>query len=122
MRFPYKNDLPLASIKILGKTRRHEIEAHIDFAASKTIIPPDMAEELELKFAGFEGVATGGGIVLMPEYEAVVEAFGNRHGILVGCIDLPEESAIKALIGRDILDGYKLCLDGKNKEVEVTDP
>ncbi len=53
MKIPYKNNLPVVTIKIIGNTTQ-EIEAHIDFAASKTIIPPSIVEELELKFAGFE--------------------------------------------------------------------
>ncbi|MCP8322260.1 MAG: hypothetical protein H3Z52_15190, partial [archaeon] len=48
MKFPYKNNLPVTNIQIVGKTSK-EVEAHIDFAASKTIIPPSIAEELELK-------------------------------------------------------------------------
>ncbi len=121
MKFPYKNNLPVINIKIVGKISK-EVEAHIDFAASKTIIPSSVAEELELKFAGFESVATSAGVILMPDYEAIVEAFDKRHRILVGCLDLPKETPIKALIGRDILDGYKVCLNGKIREVEVSDP
>jgi len=121
VKIPYKNNLPVSTLKILGKTSR-EVEAHIDFAASKTIIPPYVAEELGLKFAGFESVATGAGVILLPEYEAVVEAFDERHRILVGCLELPRESPIEALIGRDILDEYKICLNGKTREIEVSDP
>ncbi|MFQ6134226.1 MAG: hypothetical protein ACE5KU_00225 [Nitrososphaerales archaeon] len=121
MKIPYKNNLPVAKIRILGKTS-YEVEAHIDFAASKTIIPTSVADDLKLKFAGFESVATGAGVIFMPEYEAIVEAFNERHEILVGCLNLPKETPIKALIGRDILDGYKVCLNGKSKEVEVSDP
>ncbi|MCP8309377.1 MAG: hypothetical protein H3Z53_04200 [archaeon] len=121
MKFPYKNNLPVTNIQIVGKTSK-EVEAHIDFAASKTIIPPSIAEELELKFAGFESVATGAGVILMSDYETIVEVFGKKHRILVGCLDLPKETPIKALIGRDILDEYKVCLNGKSREVEVSDP
>ena len=118
MKIPYKNNLPVATIKIIGK-RTHEIDAHLDFAASKTIIPPSVAEEVKLKFAGFERVATGAGVILMPEYEAVVEAFEKKHNILVGSLDLPKETPIKALIGRDILDNFEICLNGKEKEIIV---
>ena len=121
MKIPYKNNLPVATIKIIGRSEQ-EVEAHIDFAASKTIIPPYVAEELELKLAGFESVATGGGVILMAEYEAMIKAFDESHRILVGCLDLPEETPIKALIGRDILDKYKVCLNGKSGEVEALDP
>jgi len=121
MKIPYKDNLPVVKIRIIGKTSR-ELEAHIDFAASKTIIPPSLAEELELRLAGFAKIATGAGIISVSEYVAVVEAFEKRHMIHVGCLDLPEEISIRALIGRDILDRYKVCLNGKKKEVEISDP
>ena len=72
-----------------------------------------------LKFAGFESVATGAGVILMPEYEAVVEAFDKKHSVLVGCLDLPKETPIKALLGRDILDNFEICLNGKKREMVV---
>ncbi len=118
MKIPYKNNLPLVTVKIIGETSG-EIEAHIDFAASKTIIPSSVAEKLELKFVGFESLATGAGMILMPEYEAIVEAFGKKHSILVGSLDLPKETPIKALLGKDILDNFEICLNGMNKEIIV---
>jgi predicted aspartyl protease len=121
MKITYRNNLPLVTIKVLGQ-RKRDIEAHIDFAASRTTIPAHIAEELELQRGVEATVATAGGVVSMPEYKAVIEAFGRRHDVLVGGIDLPEESPIRALIGRDILDNYKVCLNGKTKEIEVSDP
>ncbi len=118
MKIPYKNNLPIVRIKIIGRTSQ-EIEAHIDFAASKTIIPPAMAREHQLKLAGYESVATGAGVISMPEYEAVIEVFGKRFNLLVGCLDLPKETPIKALLGRDILDNFEICLNGKSKEIIV---
>jgi len=121
MKIPYKDNLPVVKTRIVGKTSS-EIEAHIDFAASKTIIPISLAEDLELRFAGLANIATGAGVISISTCVAIVEAFEKRHRIHVGCLDLPEEIPIKALIGRDILDRYKVCLNGKNKEVEIFDP
>lgn len=118
MQIPYRNNLPLVDVKIMGKDAE-DVEAHLDFAASKTIIPPAVADSLELKFAGFEKVATGSGVLLMPEYEAVIQVFDKKHEILVGCLDLPEETPIRALLGRDILDNYEICLNGKTRKIIV---
>jgi predicted aspartyl protease len=118
MKIPYRNNLPLVDIKIVGKDSE-EVEAHLDFAASKTIIPSAVADALGLKFVGFEKIATGSGVILMPEYEAAVEVFNKKHEMFVGCLDLPKETPIKALLGRDILDNYEICLNGKTKEIVV---
>ena len=118
MKISYKNNLPIATIKIIGRTSQ-EIEAHIDFAPSKTIIPPAVAREHQLKLVGFESVATGAGVISMPEYEVVVEVFGKRYTMLVGCLDLPKETPIKALLGRDVLDNFEICLNGKSKEIII---
>jgi hypothetical protein len=121
MRLQYENDRPIVPIRVLGETS-HELKAHIDFAASKTIIPSYLSDELHLPFRGYVYAATGGGVITMAEYEATVEAFGERHGLHVGCLELPEEAGIAALLGRDILDKYRVCLDGKRREVEISDP
>lgn len=118
MQIPYRDNLPLVDVKIMGKDAE-EVAAHLDFAASKTIIPSAIADALELKFAGFEKVATGSGVILMSEYEAVVEVFDKKHEIFVGCLDLPKETPIRALLGRDILDNYEICLNGKTREIIV---
>lgn len=121
MKIAYRNNLPLVNIKVLGKGNR-DIEAHIDFAASRTTIPAHIAEELQLQRGVEATVATAGGVVSMPEYRAVIEAFGKRYAMLVGGLDLPRESPIQALVGRDILDKYRVCLNGKTREIEVSDP
>jgi hypothetical protein len=37
----------------------------------------------------------------------------------VGCLDLPERTPAKALLGRDVLDNYRICLDGTRKEIRI---
>ncbi len=64
-------------------------------------------------------VATGAGLILMPGYEATVKVFERKRSMLVGCLDLPKETPIRALLGRDILDNFEICLNGKIKEIIV---
>ncbi|MCP8322529.1 MAG: hypothetical protein H3Z52_16555 [archaeon] len=60
--------------------------------------------------------------IIMPLHKANVKVFERVFSIHIACLDLPKESPIQALLGRDILDNFKVCLDGKKKKVEVKDP
>jgi hypothetical protein len=45
----------------------------------------------------------------------------NRDfSVLVIARDLPEQAIVKAIVGRDILDKYKVCFDGVKKEIDIT--
>jgi hypothetical protein len=118
----YKDNLPLVPIKIIdaGSNTQVQINAHLDFASSMTIIPTHIAEEMNLAFAGSHETATGAGMIDIPYYEVSIEVFGDVYdNIHVGCLELPERAPTKALLGRDILDNYKICLDGKTKQMRV---
>ena len=118
----YKNNLPLVSIAIIdaGSNKKVVVDAHLDFASSKTIIPTYIANEMNLSFAGSDETVTGAGIIHIPYYEVSIELFGKLYdNIHVGCLDLPERTPAAALLGRDLLDNYRICLDGKKKEITV---
>jgi hypothetical protein len=118
----YKNNLPLVSIAIIdaGSNKKVEVDAHLDFASSKTIIPTYIANEMNLSFAGSDETVTGAGIIHIPYYEVSIELFGKLYdNVQVGCLDLPERTPATALVGRDLLDNYRICLDGKKKEITV---
>ena len=118
----YKNNLPLVSMAIIdaGSNKKVVVDAHLDFASSKTIIPTYIANEMNLSFAGSDETVTGAGIIYIPYYEVSIEVFGRTYdNVHVGCLDLPERTPAKALLGRDILDNYRICLDGIKKEIRV---
>lgn len=118
----YKNNLPLVCVGLIdaGSNKKIVVDAHLDFASSKTIIPTYIANEMNLSFAGSDETATGAGIIHIPYYEVSIEIFGKIYdSIHVGCLDLPERTPAKALVGRDILDNYRICLDGTKKEIRV---
>jgi len=119
MRIPYEDDLPLVLIRVVGSSGEKEFKAHLDFAASKTLVPSNVADELNLPFEGFVPVATGGGTILMPLFKAKVIAFDKSFNIYIACFDLPKESPIQALLGRDILDDFEICFDGRKKEIII---
>jgi hypothetical protein len=123
MVIPYTNNLPLIKMGIIdaGCNKRIDVDAHLDFASSKTIMPTSIAEELNLSFAGSDETVTGAGIIHIPYYEVTIEIFGRLHeNIHVGCLDFPERTPARALLGRDVLDDYRICLDGKRKVIEVS--
>jgi hypothetical protein len=118
----YENDLPLVSMGLIdaGSNKKIVVDAHLDFASSKTIIPTFIANEMNLSFAGSDETVTGAGIIYIPYYEVSIEVFGKIYeNVHVGCLDLPERTPAKALLGRDILDNYRVCLDGVKKEICV---
>ena len=113
---PYKNNLPLVCVGLIdaGSNKKIVVDAHLDFASSKTIIPTYIANEMNLSFAGSDETVTGAGIIYIPYYEVSIEVFSRTYdNVHVGCLDLPERTPAKALLGRDILDNYRICLDGK---------
>ncbi len=118
----YKNNMPLVCVGLIdaGSNKKIVVDAHLDFASSKTIIPTYIANEMNLSFAGSDETATGAGIIHIPYYEVSIEIFGKIYdSVHVGCLDLPERTPAKALVGRDILDDYRICLDGIKKELRV---
>ena len=119
---PYKNNLPLVCVGLIdaGSNKKIVVDAHLDFASSKTIIPTYIANEMNLSFAGSDETVTGAGIIYIPYYEVSIEVFSRTYdNVHVGCLDLPERTPAKALLGRDILDNYRICLDGMRKETRV---
>jgi hypothetical protein len=120
---PYRNNLPLVGVSIIdaGSNKKIAVDAHLDFASSKTIIPTYIANEMNLSFAGSDETVTGAGIIQIPYYEVSIELFGRLYdNVHVGCLDLPENTPATALLGRDLLDNYRICLDGRKKEITVT--
>jgi hypothetical protein len=118
----YKNNLPLVSMAIIdaGSNKQIVVDAHLDFASSKTIIPTYIANEMNLSFAGSDETVTGAGIIQIPYYEVSIELFGKVFdNVHVGCLDLPDQTPATALLGRDLLDNYRICLDGRKKEITV---
>jgi len=87
-----------------------------------SIVPLEAMPELGLEFRGYAPMATGGGLISLPFYVANVQAFNKNFDLRIGALDLPKEGGIGALIGRDMLDTFKICLNGKKQEIEVSDP
>lgn len=119
MKTAYKNDLPTLKLKVKGSRGEIEYDAYLDTGAGRTLIPEKDAKKFGLTYAGDTTVITGSGKDTIRLYSAQVEFLGKKFRILVFGRDLPKQAQIKAMIGRDILDAYKVCFDGIRKEIEI---
>lgn len=120
MKISYRNGMPLLKVKIKGSRGEIEYDAYLDTGAGRTLIPEKDAEKLGLTYAGDTTVITGTGKDTVKLYRAQIEFLSEEFKILVFGRDLPEQAQIKAMIGRDILDKYKILFDGARKEIEIT--
>ena len=120
MKVSYRNCMPLLKMKIKGLRGEMEYDAYLDTGAGRTLIPEKDAKKLGLTYAGDTTVITGTGKDNIKLYRAHIEFLSEEFNILVFGRDLPEQAQIKAMIGRDILDKYKIRFDGTRKEIEIT--
>jgi len=120
MKTAYKNDMPILKLRVKGSRGETEYDAYLDTGAGRTLIPEKDSKKLGLTYAGDTTVTTGSGKDTIRLYRAQVKFLGREFHILVFGRDLPKQAQIKAMIGRDILDAYRVCFDGVRKEIEIT--
>jgi len=121
MRIPYEDNLPLVKINVIG-TSTKEFKTHLDFAATRTLVPTSTAKDLQLEFDSVVQVATASGTIDLPLFRAKIGVFEKIFNTLVLCYDLPEQAPVYALLGRDILDNFEICLNGKKKQITILEP
>ena len=112
---------PIAEIKI-SKPFPLEfvpLKGKIDSGADKSVIPDALREIMDLK-PGKEIIVKGydGRITSKPTYYITVLLKEFRFDF----IDVLSSDRKEMLIGRDIINNFKLLLDGKNKYFEIMDP
>ncbi len=49
-----------------------------------------------------------------------VTFLNKEFSILILGRTLPEQAIVKAIVGRDILNKFKVCFDGTKKEVDIS--
>jgi len=96
------------------------VPAQVDSAADRTVLPPRLVEALELRQLGERPVAgLGGEVGQLP-----------LHGVRLGLHDLaPRFQAVFAcegerwvLLGRDVLNQFRVALNGPASAVEIERP
>ncbi|KPV63621.1 MAG: hypothetical protein AOA66_0753 [Candidatus Bathyarchaeota archaeon BA2] len=90
----------------------------MDTGAGKTLIPERDAAKLGLEYVGDTEIITGSGKDHIKLYKATITFLNKEFSVLVLGRGLPEQAIIKAIVGRDILDKYKVCFDRIQKEIE----
>ncbi len=110
----------MAELKVFGSRGEKEFCAYLDTGATKTLIPEKDALGLGLSYVGETAFMTASGEDAFRLYAAEVEFMGRRHRILVLGRDLLGKVSIKSIVGRDILDQYRVCFNGRRRELEIT--
>jgi len=112
--------MPKVKIRVKGPTGEMEYDAYLDTGAFKCLIPEADATKIGLIYAGDTEIITGSGKDVIKLYNATVTFLNRDFSVLVIARDLPEQAIVKAIVGRDILDKYKVCFDGVKKEIDIT--
>jgi predicted aspartyl protease len=111
---------PFASVSIRhpdGSGTVEWVPARVDSAADRTVIPVRIAEALRLESVEeleFEGI--GGRVETMPIY-SIRLAIRGLDPIPVSVAAHGGEQYV--LLGRDLLNRYKITLDGPNQKLEI---
>jgi hypothetical protein len=93
------------------------VRLFVDSGSDQTVIPATVASRQQLdvgnliRMQGF-----GPGLVTLREYEAELE-FPGRPPII--CPVLSAFAGLPAVMGRDVLNHYRVTLDGPNQRLEI---
>jgi len=120
MKIKYQQGNPTINIRVKGPKGKQECKAYLDTGAGRTLIPEKDAVKLGLEYVGDTEIITGSGKDHIKLYKATITFLDKEFSILVLGRDFPEQAVVKAIVGRDILDKYRVCFNGMRKEVEIT--
>lgn len=98
------------------------VMALIDTGASITVINPQIAVTSGLRQVGIARISTTGLVSEMPEYTAAIHFPNSKlkgfDPVRVIACPLPG-SEFSCIIGRDILEKWRLVYDGRTGEVQI---
>ncbi len=102
--------------------RKLIVSALVDTGASRTVINPEVAATCGLRQTGMVRISTTGMVTEAAEYAGAIRfPHLNLKGIepvtLVAC-PLPEQD-VSCLLGRDVLQRWRLVYDGRTGEAEI---
>lgn len=124
IRYRYQDQVqppaPFVAVTIrnpISGAERQDVPAQIDSAADRTMLPAELARELELPRIG-EIVVVGLGGVIRSLF---------LHPIQISIHDLPQhtlevvacEGEPWVLLGRDLMNQFRLLLDGPQSFLEI---
>lgn len=101
---------------VTGAEQR-DVPAQLDTAADRTLLPDALVQALALPQVGAISIGGVGGIIQTMASYPVEVAIHNLPGRIVEAVASPGESWV--LLGRDILNAYRMLLDGPQLFLEV---
>jgi len=123
--YRYANEDPPAPFALVilsalgGTATARDLPAKVDSGADRTVIPLRFVEQLglvEVERLPFAGLA--GELIELPVF-AVQLVVRDFDAIIVSVA--ASEGEPHVLLGRDVLNRYKLLLDGPNGKLEISD-
>ena len=117
----------LVRVRLEGKRFRVFEDALIDTGAAFTVIPPVIADFLELETnRAFPKamLVTASGLIEAPVkiLEKLEVAGIEIERLPVVVHKIPDPAPIKVLLGMNFIEKVKLTVDGKKNEFEIQDP
>ena len=100
-----------------GTAELPETPALVDTAADKTVVPWRVVEELQLAPVRTLSVTGFGGVVTSVPAFLIQAVFRTMRPVLVEVLASPGERYV--LVGRDLLNTYRIVLDGPELLMEV---
>jgi len=119
MRFKYSLGDPKVRMKVTGPRGDEEYDAYLDTDAARTLIPERDAMRLGLPYVGDTTIITGSGKDSIKLFYAKILFLGREFKVFIFGRDMPEQAKLKAIVGRDILDRFKVCFNGVSEELEI---
>jgi len=120
-------DRLLTRVRLEGKKYRVSEDALIDSGAAFTVIPPVVADFLELetdRALQKAMLVTASGLIEAPiKILTKLEAAGIEvENLRVVLHRIPDPSPIKVLLGMNFLENVKLTVNGKQHQFKIEDP
>ena len=94
-----------------------DIPAQLDTAADRTLLPESLTTALSLARTGTITIGGVGGTVQAMALHPVEVAIHDLHGRVIEAVASTGENWI--LLGRDMLNGHRVILDGPRLIVEI---
>jgi len=117
----------LLSVRLEGKRFRTFEDALIDTGAAFMVIPPEIADFLELETnRAFPKamLVTASGLIEAPvRILEKLEVSGiEAQKLPVVVHKIPDPAPIKVLLGMNLIEKMKLIIDGKGRKFDIEDP